>query len=364
MLQYIQIFYEHYRTIKWFSNPGIHMIQLRKNFTSLFVLLFFATTMQVQITQCTSPRTLKAFGFGAVTIIASFFNNKISRLKSTQWIASKTNTDAQDLADWCVLGPLCLSASYVCEHEMLKNCLQATAIIAPVIRIMATSNAWNTVLNNIPFIGRPLVCTDPACKRSVCNKCKYRLIYKEAPIAFILDVLPKILYQDIQRKRQRQEQQQVPLPQQTQEQRERAQQAQQRALQRMRDQRQRFAQQQPQSQDQQRTLGLQQPAAQAIQQPTVAPALDLQNLPDPIRQYIQQNNNPPTPTQQRVIDAINNPDHECNICMNERNLADFISACPQGHIYCRNCIAGLQRCPTCRAGIDLREILCFFPVNQ
>ncbi len=216
----------------------------KKHCTFFFALLFFLITMQVQTTKPMPPHTLKILSCCTFAGCASFFNNKITQHKSTRWLASKTNTDAQDLADWCVLGPLCWASSYMCKQKMVHNCLKATAVLAPVIRIIATSNTWNKMLKHIPYIGKSLVCTDTACQ-GVCNKCKYRLIYKEAPIAFALDVLPKVMYQAMQRKKPAVQQAQVAAAPQVQV-------------------------QPNQQQTQHETLSQQQPI-QAIQQPAPAP---------------------------------------------------------------------------------------------
>ncbi|MDP3889024.1 MAG: hypothetical protein Q8Q25_00580 [bacterium] len=133
----------------------------------------------------TDKKNLGFFGtFGVATVGLSCASNRIAKTNFVNKLTHYTNTDAKDLADCATLSTLCWGSSYLPRNRNIKYFLRFTALITPIIQILATSKRSNRWLSKIPLINRLLCCSNPECE-GICNQCKFTALYKKLPFELL-----------------------------------------------------------------------------------------------------------------------------------------------------------------------------------
>ncbi|MDP3889026.1 MAG: hypothetical protein Q8Q25_00590 [bacterium] len=88
---------------------------------------------------------------------------------------------AFDFTRTCFFSYACLGISLGCDNQHTKQLLRRLAIVEPIARLIATQKFYFQLCNRLPLVSRHMNCTQASCP-GICNHCKLKLIYKEAPL--------------------------------------------------------------------------------------------------------------------------------------------------------------------------------------
>ncbi|MCX5924865.1 MAG: hypothetical protein NT124_01015 [Candidatus Dependentiae bacterium] len=165
-------------------------------------------------------RFAAAGAFLASSCLLSYYKDAAAAHPSVQKIATKTNTDSEDLIDAATLSLYYWAWSFFYSHslnigqfpehndmndgitelnrvtQILAYNTRYNATVRPLIQMAATSKTWTNLFKKLPLLNK-LACSDPDCM-GVCDTCEYKHLIRKAPLELI-PVAAKKIYDDNRR---------------------------------------------------------------------------------------------------------------------------------------------------------------------
>ncbi len=158
------------------------MNKTKKIFYPLLLLCFFSAKISLALVENTSDAT------GTQQQYIAHYSPPDSHPHEFQPPPATTGYHARKSANsdfvTCILySSYCLVASFFVSksNPTIGHFLKTTALVIPITRFLSSSKAYKSVIEFLPLLGKHVKCSDKACQ-SICNKCKIKHIYKEAPL--------------------------------------------------------------------------------------------------------------------------------------------------------------------------------------